>query len=205
MSARGTCRNGPLSAASFDGLLRWLDPDHTLAAQAYESLRERLIRYFEWRGCEMADALADEVFDRIARRLAEGVEVRRPDPRQYVYGVARLVCLEALKRQRRQRAALDAGPPLAASSQPDAEVLDRLLARCLEELSGDQRVLIMRYYDGEGPERIRSRQRLADELGLPLNALRIRAHRIRERLAACVSRGPRLPRRMKREGSGGHS
>ena len=58
------------------------------------------------------------------------------------------------------------------------------LRRCLARLPEDQRRLILRYH-GED-DRIRSRQELAEELGIALNALRIRAHRVRRDLEQCV-------------------
>lgn len=173
--------------SAFDALLHWLDADRNRAGLAYEQLRERLVRYFEWRGCEASDVLADEVLDRVARRLAEGIDVRAEDPRQYVYGVARLVRLEAQKRQGKQRAALNALPKAGwRAGDRDAEELDLRLQRCLDQLDPEQRAFILRYYDSEGQDRIKSRRHMADEMGLALNALRIRAHRLRERLAACL-------------------
>ncbi|MEW5984620.1 MAG: hypothetical protein AB1806_19890 [Acidobacteriota bacterium] len=178
-----------LTVEAFESLLAWLDPDRARAGEAYVRQRERVVRYLEWRGCEMSDALADEVFDRVARRLAEGVEVKAEQPGPYIYGVARLVCLEALKLQQKRRAARDAEPPAGLTSDAaDAELRDRRLARCLAALDTDQRTFILRYYEHDGQDRIRARQRLAVEMGLPLNALRIRAHRLRERLAECLSR-----------------
>ena len=42
------------------------------------------------------------------------------------------------------------------------------------------------YHQGEGGQRIRNRRRLAQSLEVPMNALRIRVHRLRSRLEACV-------------------
>lgn len=177
---------------AFEALLAWLDADREQAGRAYERFRERLTRYFEWRGCDTSDALADDVLDRVGRRLVEGEVVRTQDHGQYVYGVARLVCLEALKRQKRRRAALEAQPlSVSGSTWPEVEELDHRLMTCLEELSREQRQFILRYYEHDGQARISARQRLAAEMGAPLNALRIRAHRLRDRLAACLGRGRR--------------
>jgi len=46
--------------------------------------------------------------------------------------------------------------------------------------------LILRYYQGEQRAKIENRRALAERLGLTINALRIRASRIRSRLEACV-------------------
>lgn len=178
-----------LTREALDALLNWLDPDDVRAGHQYERLRERLTRYFEWRACDRADMLADEVLDRVARRLAEGVHVEAADPKSYIYGVARLVCLEALKRQKKHQAALEqfrqAPQPTDAA---ELEGLDRLLRRCLDSLGPRSHALVLRYYATDGQARIPARQQLAAELGVPINALRIRMHRLRERLAECLAR-----------------
>ena len=56
----------------------------------------------------------------------------------------------------------------------------------MRELSPENFQLIVQYYQ-EGEEvRIEARRSLAARLGIPANALRIRAHRIRLRLQGCV-------------------
>jgi hypothetical protein len=47
--------------------------------------------------------------------------------------------------------------------------------------------LLIEYYKGEKGDRIRHRKLLARQLGIPPNALRIRVHRIREKLERCVN------------------
>ncbi len=44
----------------------------------------------------------------------------------------------------------------------------------------------MKYYHDEKRAKIDYRKQLADALGIPLNALRIRAHRVRISLEKCV-------------------
>ena len=60
------------------------------------------------------------------------------------------------------------------------------LEHCLQGLPPKDRDLIGGYYQGETSVKIHNRRSLAAKLGVPLNALRIRALRIRERLEACV-------------------
>jgi hypothetical protein len=56
----------------------------------------------------------------------------------------------------------------------------------LELLTPEDREMIITYYRGERATKIRNRKQLADRTGLGENALRIRTHRIRVRLAQCV-------------------
>jgi DNA-directed RNA polymerase specialized sigma24 family protein len=53
-------------------------------------------------------------------------------------------------------------------------------------LSPDNRELILQYYNGEKGEKIQNRKKLLDRLGIPVNTLRMRALRLRERLQGCV-------------------
>ena len=48
--------------------------------------------------------------------------------------------------------------------------------------------LILDYYSRDRSDRIAMRKRMAMQIGAGLNALRIRAYRIRERLFECVTR-----------------
>src|SRR5204863_6195928 len=58
-----------LTRESFEILLAQLDPDRERAGELYETIRRKLIRLFEWRGCACPEDLADETFNRGARQL----------------------------------------------------------------------------------------------------------------------------------------
>lgn len=178
-------RGDGLTPEGLAALLAFLDPDREKAAETYETIRRRLVRLFEWRGLSFPEDLADETINRVARRIAEGVEVRAENPYGYFCGVAHLVSKEVMRRSARERIALEQGdwsPP----PQDEEEADDRLdcLRRCLEKLPQDQRLLVLRYHQEQ--DHIRSRQTLSQELGIPMNALRIRVHRIRRKLEDCV-------------------
>lgn len=176
-----------LTSKSLESLLDHLGPDRTAAAERYEEIRRRLIRLFRWRGCDHADELADETINRVADKVAGGLEIQADDPFRYFCGVAHLVFKEILRRERRARAALDEVRHLPSPPDPDDED-ERLawLRECLGSLSQDHRQLILDYQRGEGGERIRRRREIAERLAIPMNALRIRVHRIRVRLEECV-------------------
>ncbi|MDR3416864.1 MAG: hypothetical protein P4L83_11820 [Nevskia sp.] len=174
--------------SSFAALLKRLESEGVPAALSYEQLRRRLIVYFRLHLPAEAEALADVTFDRMARRLEEGVPVR--EIRHYALGVARLVCLEARAREQRSRDAF-ADPALLpdnVATETDAEVdaVQAALAACLQTLPARNRDLILAYYSGDGAQRRRVRQSLAAEARLSLNALRNKALRIREALEQCV-------------------
>jgi len=190
---------GSLSGDGFEKLLTLLDPDRERAGQEYEAIRAKLVKFFRWRGWPRPEELVDETIDRVCWRLAEGEVIRRPDPFLYFHGVAKNVLREAWQSQEPRktrhppagigfsRSAEDHAPPLDGVDEAmELEVRLSSLERCLEHLCATEQELIVRYYGGQGIELIEQRRRLAEEMGIPLNALRIRAYRVRVRLAACV-------------------
>jgi DNA-directed RNA polymerase specialized sigma24 family protein len=188
MSLRGS----GMTPEEFEALLAQLDADRDRAGERYETIRRKLVRLFDWRGCATPEDLADETMNRVARRLAEGIELRSSDPYGYFCGVAHLVYKESLRRAAREQRVLAEGggwsPPAFADEEPADPRLD-CLRQCLAGLAPDQRDLVLRYHQGgnsQGETNIRNRQALANEVGLPMNALRIRVHRIRRKLESCV-------------------
>ena len=104
-------------------------------------------------------------------------------------GVARLVLLEILKGRQREQSALNeigaAGEDVYVEPESGEERLE-CLQKCLQTLSSDNRELILQYYQGEKGEKIQNRKKLIERLGIPVNTLRMRALRLRERLQVCV-------------------
>lgn len=177
-----------LSRESLERLLDLLDGDREAAARRYQQLRRRLIRLFEWRGARFPDDLADETISRVARRLDDGVEIRSDDPFRYFCGVAHLVFKEVLRERKRDRVLQDpASWPPPAADEPEADdARMEVLQECLGELGHEQRKLLLDYHEGERRERIENRRAIAERLGVELNALRIRVHRMRLKLERCV-------------------
>ena len=176
-----------MTQEAFDRLLASLDADREQAGQKYVRLRLKLVKYFEWRGAAFPDREADVTINRVARRIEEGQDVHSFNA--YCYGVARLVFSEALRAQRKEREALECAQPAEvqeADTDLDSEAQRACLDRCLQALPVENRQLIIEYYDDDKGKKIERRKRLAARLGIPLNALRIRAHRIRVGLEACV-------------------
>jgi DNA-directed RNA polymerase specialized sigma24 family protein len=171
---------------AFDRFLRILNPDRERAGEQYETIRRKLFKYFQWRECPFPEDYADEVLRRMIGKIAQGEDIQNPST--YCYGVARLVFLEGHKERARERAAVDELSRPESISQRDPGSAEALtcLDRCLGNLPPENSQLILRYYEDERGAKIESRQRLAEELAIPLNALRIRALRIREKLEHCV-------------------
>ncbi len=173
-----------LTAETLESLLEFLDADRDAAARKYEALRSRLIRLFVWRGCDSPDERTDETLDRVARKLQEGVKIQA-EPFSYAAGVAYRIFQETLRHDQRQQSAVREMAEVAPPEETDDEQLD-CLDECLDALSRRERDLIVGFYQGEKGIRISRRRSLAEDLGISVNALRIRAHRLRARLEDCV-------------------
>ena len=175
-----------LSQEAFDKLLVAFDVDRETAGRKYLEIRNNLTRFFEWRGCSFPEDHADETINRMAKRVAEGEEILNHSG--YAIGVARLLLLEINKgRQREQSALAEIGAaPVAYMPENDDEGRLTCLRSCLQTLSPDNRELILQYYHGEKGEKIENRKKLLERLGIPVNTLRMRALRLRERLQSCV-------------------
>jgi len=159
-------------------------------------MRQRLVAYFDRKNCSAPNELADQTFNRIARRLEEEGITGTDTPARYCYIVARFVFLEYLRGEQKERALVTdlskQGPSSALPSIDEAgEQRQRLLScleQCLDRLDSTQREIITRYYTGQEREKINNRRALAQHLGISPNALSIRACRIRDKLEACVNR-----------------
>lgn len=151
-------------------------------------MRRKIVRFFEWRAIGSADDYTDETFNRVARRIDEGQQIDNLS--KYLYAVARLVVMEALKSRERAPVPLADDPAQVSKPAPvtlDADARLMCLDRCLESLTPNNQKLIIEYYQEEGRTKIELRQQLADRMQIPLNALRIRAHRIRMGLEKCIT------------------
>lgn len=183
-----------LTQGAFDLFLAQLDSDRQQAGMKYEALRRKLVKFFQWRGCTFPEDLADDTINRVARNLEVGESIQHLAA--YCVATARHVFLESL-RTRRQEEALHA-VTYPSSTPPDEDPRQECLERCLRELSPENFQLIVQYYQGGEQTQIEARRNLATRLGIPPNALRIRAHRIRVRLQGCVEN---CMRRIQREGN----
>lgn len=195
-----------LTADRFEKLLSILAADRETAGDHYELIRLKLVKYFEVRMCAEPDDLADETIDRVARRVAEGETIRSPELMRYVYGVARNVLLEEWKRERRfpVTADLPAAPPQYEFSIDHLTSEWRLdcFQECLNELTEDSRGLLLRYYEDTGHTKIDARAGLAAALGVPVNALRIRIHRVKAILHQCMDKCMKRVRTFATTGGG---
>ena len=171
----------PPSQEAFEKLLAWLDPDREKAAEKYHKIYLRLVRIFAAKGCAEAEDLADETVNVVAQKIDWLIENYVGDPALWFYAVAKKIYQERLKSRR---------TPQSPPRPPDNSEIEQrcgCLEKCLEKITTPEEAeMVVRYHEGEGQARIANRKRMAEELGISLNALRIRICHIQARLRPCI-------------------
>jgi len=189
-----------LTQEAFDGLLTQLDPDRDRAAQKYEVIRRKLMKFFKWRGCLRFEEYADKTIDRVARKITEGAELQGASPSALFYGVAINLLREHWRKTAAEPETLEGHTePWNPSDDPEkireqAETLQEqetrlsCLRRCLGTLSPESVHLIEQYYaEGDVLDK-EQRKQMALRLNLSATALRSRAFRVRGELERCVDK-----------------
>ncbi len=190
-------KNWAITAESFHRLLDWLDAGKNSDGQNYLEMRARLVTYFDRKNCLNPDELADETLNRVARRIAEEGTIETETPAKFCYITARFVFMESLRGSEKNNVPLDdalrqpRGQKLAAANDDEREIKEKrlnCLEHCTEKLERANREIIVRYYFGEERVKIENRRALAQSLEISVNALSIRACRIRDKLEGCVGK-----------------
>ena len=175
-----------LTQEQFDTLLDWLDLDRERAGHKYETIRLKLVKIFTSRGCPQAEELADETINRVASKVSEIIDNWVGDPALYFFKVAQYVLAEWRPKVKPRELKQDpVVMPIDTEENEDTLEYECLL-RCLEVLRISERTLVVDYYEQQGPAKIKQHQQMATALGIAINALRIRACRIRRTLRRCV-------------------
>lgn len=176
-----------LNEVALDKLLAALSKDRNEAGEKYLLLCKNLLRYFEVRGIANSQSAVDEAINRLARKLESGEKLENVNT--YAIGIARLLTLE-LRKSPEQKTSNEL-PEISTSPVVEETEGDRKLSclqKCLGELKPEKRELIKGYYQGERREKIENRKKMAEKLGLPQNALRSRAVRLRNKLESCIKK-----------------
>lgn len=184
-----------LTPESFDKFLNLLAPDREEAGRGYEILRRKLVFFFSVRSAPFPEDLADETISILTRKVSEGLDIQNLSA--YAFGVALNVLRNTLRRERKHvverlddvdldryaaRHPTDYLKVFEQAVEPVSDCLDQ----CLTELGSDDRNLLLKYYK-ERKYSSRYRARLADQLGISLNALRLKVLHTRRKLEKCIT------------------
>lgn len=183
-----------LTPEAFERLLARFDSDREHAGQKYEILRRKLLEFFEVRGSCTPAEHADETLNRVARKIVEGEKIENLD--KYCYGVAKFLWMEASRKKHKEPVALDDDLALPITNlawneeewQLSVERERRIecFEECLRKLPPETQAFIVEYYREEKGLKIEHRKRQAENLNTTLNALRLRASRLRRELGKCI-------------------
>jgi RNA polymerase sigma factor (sigma-70 family) len=189
-------KNAPLTLTSlhFESLLGRFDLDKDRAGEKYEEIRWKLVKFFQWNFCALAEELADETFDRVARKLYEGRHEIQ-DVAAFIWGVARNIQQEAGRRETRTTRLSDApdGSFLSDHGASTDAIYEKLLRQeqsrclhgCIERLPVEDRGLFLAYR-ARKKHYAEIRKGLASKLAITPGALRVRMIRLRDKLEKCI-------------------
>lgn len=166
--------------------------DGQSAGERFESLRRKLVFYFESRRCDDPEDLAHETLERLMRRHGEHVEVK--DLMRYSYGVARNVLYEHLRKKKAEKRYINEQEYRSHADEADVEAAtakERRL-KCLEEcaarLNAQESALLTDYFSGRGRNRQEHRRRMAEQLNIPRDTLTLRVFNLKRRLRKCIEK-----------------
>lgn len=166
-----------------DKLLSHLADDREQAGAAYNLLRRKLVNLLRLLGHSAPEDAADRAFDITAAKLTAGEMIN--DVASYLKGVAKMLCKEDLRKQLREEKARRDATFFPPPAPPDGKHV--LMKLCFTQLGADDRHFLLHYYAGADiDERARNRLRMAEQMQATLNTLRLRAHRLRQRLRSCL-------------------
>lgn len=191
-------RKWDLTNEAFSKLLAQLDPDSELAGMKYEEIRRKLKGFFLMKGCADPIELVDDTFDRVARKIDEGIKIEADDPYVYFRKVAeyifsghlrrvRLVALDDTSVDRHLRHDYDK-KVRQAEEYSEREIKAQCLDECLNNLSVEKRGLVIQFMRGEKRTRIDNRRKMEEELGITANALSLRVFKIKGELKRCCDK-----------------
>jgi len=180
-SAHARNRDRQLTRQQFDLLLSHLSINPAEGGDRYEMLRGRLIFFFSHCMLPLPEDLADEVLNRLARKLEA-----------YALGIARHVLQEQRANSDRERGANEEFHRNVSREMPtiDEEEEIRLehMKKCLDRLPLSDRVMLSEYYLADGSVKISVRKRLAMTKGMTQATLRKRVFALRRLVQRCMQR-----------------
>ena len=176
-----------LTQENFETLLLWLSPDRDKAGEIYEQIREKLLRYFIFKGCSDAEGLTDETINRVVGKLVALDLSTGNKPITIFYGFAQNVCFEHLKTERRE-VSLDDAINLRTENPENPDLKFSALEKCLQKLSGSDRFLVLQYYSEDKSQKFDLRRKLAEKQNLTMGAMHIKIHRLRKSLKDCIEK-----------------
>jgi DNA-directed RNA polymerase specialized sigma24 family protein len=180
-------RDWILTQSAFRRLLYWLDEGMDSNGQGYLLMWQRLVIFFDRKNCLSPKELADETLNRVARRLEEEGNIKIDTPAHYCSIVAGFVLHEYQRRSPQMILSESLTTTQDSAEEKEAQELrSKCLEKCMVNIPAEDRELIRGYYIGEQRSKIDNRKIMAKKLEITVNALGLRASRIRKKLRLCM-------------------
>ncbi len=176
----------PINQEDFERFPRWLEPSQEHAAQRYEHIRRKLITICAARGGSHPEEMADECIDLVVRKVPEIAPTYTGEPEFYFYSVVKFVVLRWLRKNQTVELSDRADVEDQSGDFFEVEKQHECLDQCLDQLDDLSREIALEYYRHDKKAKIDHRWALAQRTGITMNALRIKALRIRQTLEGCV-------------------
>jgi DNA-directed RNA polymerase specialized sigma24 family protein len=161
----------------FEEFLSRFEADALSYEARYKRLRKKLSKFFAWRYTTDPEGLADETIARLVNKLTSGEGSSIIKPYAYVYTIAHHVFQEYQRDQtKREKITVEL---IHQDSQVINDGFD-CQKYCFNALAPENRDLLENYYADD-----ESKQALAENLEITLNALRILIFRLKRDLKKC--------------------
>ncbi len=174
----------------FQKYLLWLHSDEDQAAQKHETIRGGLARFFAQKDYHDPDHLVDVTLGRVIAKI-EIVELdENVTQARFIRGYAQNVYLEAHRQIKEEQLdpILDQNkftqptPPDDSEKENDLSCLDQ----CFNQMKPEDCTLLKKYFSVNRDQRDSHRLRLAVELGITSENLRVRVMRRSAKLRTCL-------------------
>lgn len=179
--------------------LKWLSPEEDLSKKEFEKIWNALTRYFEARGFNNSQDLADETILRLVGKLSASQKTDSEFSEYsfgYIIGFARNIAREHLKKENiknKREISLEDLPefltPTTYQEQPlKLHILAQLncMEHCLKQLPEKDKKLIVEYHLPEDIPLKVLRKKLSEKYNTSDSDLRVRIYRIRGKLRNCL-------------------
>lgn len=179
----------------FEKLFPYLDANEQHAWERYGIICRKLITFFETKIIVDPVDCTIKTFHRVLKNIDNDKINRTPIFDKYFLDVAYYIFKET-SREAPKSIEILSPPQIPVTNPEDEEDEDQkrketeqlldYLDHCMKELQKNDQDLIIDFYKGVGKERIKIRKNLAKKLDMTINALRIRANRLRDKLRKCL-------------------
>lgn len=192
-------RDWTLTQQGLNKLLLQISSNQEVAAQKYNETRQKLIKFFEYQNCAFPEEQADETINRLIKNIEEKDIITYENIGKYCYSIAQNVLKEYWRKKEKHPQSLeDSLQNVTLFIDPnkvEKEVEKRVqkerslecLEMCLEKVEQTDKDLLYEYYQQQGRQGIESREAIAKKMGLPLNNLRVKIYRLKEKLEQCIN------------------